>query len=69
MAVGQEGPWHSVNADIYHDDPNCQTGSSIDPENIRRGTAALSIGSHYAWYSSLPRSCHAPLVGCGSDRR
>jgi MIP family channel proteins len=38
VAVGQEGPWHSVNSDIYHDNPNCQTGNSIDPENIRRGT-------------------------------
>ena len=38
MAVGQEGTWHSVNSDIYHDNPNCQTGSSIAPENIRRGT-------------------------------
>ena len=38
MAVGQEGSWHSVNSDIYHDNPNCQTGSSIAPENIRRGT-------------------------------
>jgi MIP family channel proteins len=38
VTVGQEGPWHSVNSDIYHDNPNCQTGSSIAPENIRRGT-------------------------------
>ena len=38
MAVGQEGAWHSVNSDIYHDNPNCQTGSSIDPENLRWGT-------------------------------
>jgi len=38
VAVGQEGPWHSVNSDIYHDNPNCQTGNSIDPENVRRGT-------------------------------
>jgi MIP family channel proteins len=38
VAVGQEGPWHSVNSDIYHDNPNCQNGNSIDPENIRRGT-------------------------------
>ena len=37
MAVGQ-GPWYSVNSDIYHDNPNCQTGNSIDPENIRQGT-------------------------------
>jgi MIP family channel proteins len=38
VTVGQEGPWHSVNSDIYHDNSNCQTGSSIAPENIRRGT-------------------------------
>jgi MIP family channel proteins len=38
VAVGQEGAWHSVNSDIYHDNPNCQTGSSIDPENLRWGT-------------------------------
>src|SRR5215212_11458831 len=37
VAVGQ-GPWHSVNSDIYHDNPDCQTGGSIDPENIRPGT-------------------------------
>ena len=35
-----EGPWHSVNSDIYHDNPNCQTGSSISPENIRQGTGS-----------------------------
>jgi MIP family channel proteins len=32
------GPWHSVNSDIYHDNPDCQTGGTIDPENIRPGT-------------------------------
>ena len=37
MALGQ-GPWHSVNSDIYHDNPNCQTGNSIVPENVRHGT-------------------------------
>ncbi|HKH75438.1 MAG TPA: MIP/aquaporin family protein [Rubrobacteraceae bacterium] len=37
MVLGQ-GPWHSGNSDIYHDNPNCQSGSSIAPENIRRGT-------------------------------
>jgi MIP family channel proteins len=33
-----EGPWHSVNSDIYHNNPNCQTGNTIAPENIRQGT-------------------------------
>ena len=37
MEVGG-GPWHSVNSDIYHDNPDCQTGGMIDPENIRPGT-------------------------------
>ncbi len=32
------GPWHSVNSGIYHDNPNCQTGNSIVPENVRHGT-------------------------------
>jgi MIP family channel proteins len=38
MTAGHEGPWHSVNSDIYHDNPDCQTGSSIAPENVRPGT-------------------------------
>ncbi|HEY6714015.1 MAG TPA: hypothetical protein VI055_17290, partial [Rubrobacter sp.] len=42
MAVGQ-GPWHSVNSDIYHDNPDCRTGGSIDPENIRQGTGGKRL--------------------------
>src|ERR671910_2496517 len=38
MTAGHEGPWHSVNSNIYHDNPDCQTGSSIAPENVRPGT-------------------------------
>src|SRR4028119_1459558 len=37
MDSGQ-GPWHSVNSGIYHDNPDCQTGNSIAPENVRHGT-------------------------------
>jgi hypothetical protein len=33
-----EGPWHSVNSEIYHNNPNCQTGNRIEPENLRQGT-------------------------------
>ena len=33
-----EGPWHSVNSEIYHNNPNCQTGMRIEPENLRQGT-------------------------------
>jgi MIP family channel proteins len=42
MALGQ-GPWHSINSDIYHNNPNCQTGSSIEPENIRQGTGGKRL--------------------------
>lgn len=37
-ALRGEGPWHSVNADVYHNSPNCNTGNSIEPENARQGT-------------------------------
>jgi hypothetical protein len=37
-ALRGEGPWYSVNADVYHNNPNCQTGNSIEPENVRQGT-------------------------------
>ncbi len=32
------GPWHSPNSDVYHNNPSCQTGNSIAPENVRQGT-------------------------------
>ncbi len=38
-----EGPWHSVNSKVYHNNPNCQTGNSMDPENIRQGTAGKPL--------------------------
>ena len=37
-ALRGEGPWHSVNSDVYHNNPNCQTGNSMDPENVQQGT-------------------------------
>ena len=37
-ALKGDGPWHSVKADVYHDNPNCMTGSNIEPENVRQGT-------------------------------
>ncbi len=37
MQAGQ-GPWHSANSDIYHDNPGCLSGRTIAPENVRRGT-------------------------------
>jgi len=31
-------PWHSPDSDVYHNNPNCQTGNSIEAENVRQGT-------------------------------
>ena len=33
-ALRGEGPWHSANSDVYHNNRNCQTGNSIAPENV-----------------------------------
>jgi hypothetical protein len=37
------GPWHSVNSEVYHNNPSCQTGNSIAPENVRQGTGDNSL--------------------------
>jgi MIP family channel proteins len=63
VAVGQEGPWHSVNSDIYHDNPDCQTGSSIAPENIRRGTGGNRLCEECA---RLDRAA-GPVAGTVGD--
>lgn len=42
-ALKGEGPWHSVNADVYHDNPNCITGGNIEPENVRKGTGGKQL--------------------------
>jgi hypothetical protein len=52
VAVGQ-GPWHSVNSDIYDNNPDCQTGGSIDPENIRPGTGGKRASVRSAHGSTM----------------
>ncbi len=37
------GPWHSANSEVYHNNPNCQTGNSIAPENVQQGTGDKSL--------------------------
>jgi MIP family channel proteins len=61
VAVGQ-GPWHSVNSDIYHDNPDCQTGGSIDPENIRQGTGGKRLCEECARLDNAAGSV-APSMG------
>jgi hypothetical protein len=60
VAVGQ-GPWHSVNSDIYHDNPNCQTGGSIDPENIRPGTGGKRLCEECARLDNAAGSVAPPM--------
>src|SRR5918997_194509 len=36
-ALGGGGSWHSVNSEVYHNNPSCQTGNSISPENVQQG--------------------------------
>ena len=60
MAVGQ-GPWHSVNSDIYHDNPDCQTGGSIDPENIRPGTDGKRLCEECARLDNAAGSVAPPM--------
>ena len=61
MALGQ-GPWHSVNSDIYHDNPNCQTGNSIDPENVRQGTGGKRLCEECARLNNAASSSVADPV-------
>jgi hypothetical protein len=60
VAVGQ-GPWHSVNSDIYHDNPDCQTGGSIDPENIRKGTSGKRLCEECARLDNAAGSVAPPM--------
>ena len=41
--LGGGGPWHSANSEVYHNNPHCQTGNSIAPENLQRGTGDKSL--------------------------
>jgi hypothetical protein len=60
VEVGQ-GPWHSVNSDIYHDNPDCQTGGMIDPENIRPGTGGKRLCEECARLDRAAGSVAPPM--------
>jgi hypothetical protein len=42
-ALRGEGPWHSPNSEVYHNNPNCQTGNSIQPKNVMQGTGSKTL--------------------------
>jgi hypothetical protein len=41
--LGGGGPWHSPNSEVYHNNPSCQTGNSIAPENVQQGTGNKTL--------------------------
>jgi hypothetical protein len=51
-ALRGEGPWHSANSDVYHNNPSCQTGNSMDPENVRRGTGGKPLCEECQWLNN-----------------
>jgi MIP family channel proteins len=55
------GPWYSVNSDIYHDNPDCQTGGMIDPENIRPGTGGNRLCEECARLDRAAGPLAAPM--------
>ncbi len=42
-ALKGEGPWYSANSDVYHNNRNCHTGNSMNPENVRQGTGGKPL--------------------------
>jgi hypothetical protein len=32
-----------ANSEVYHNNPSCQTGNSIAPENVQQGTGDKSL--------------------------
>ena len=35
--MAKKSPWHSIKANVHHNDSNCNTGNNIEKENIRQG--------------------------------
>ena len=66
MEVGH-GPWHSVNSGIYHDNPKCQTGNSIAPENIRAGTGDGRLCEECARLNDAAGPVIGPAAGAAAD--
>jgi hypothetical protein len=42
-ALRDGGAWHSSGSDVYHNNTSCQTGNSIAPENVQRGTGDKAL--------------------------
>ena len=59
------GSWHSVGSNIYHDNPRCQTGGSIAPENVRPGTGGGRLCQECARLNEAAEAVAAPVAPGG----
>jgi len=41
--MGKKSPWHSVKADVHHNNDECHTGNNIESENVRQGTGGKRL--------------------------
>lgn len=41
--MAKKSPWHSVKANVHHNDTNCNTGNNIESENLRQGTGGKPL--------------------------
>jgi hypothetical protein len=42
-APRRTGAWHSVASPVFHNNPECDTGNNIEPENLRPGTGGKRL--------------------------
>lgn len=35
--------WHSIKADVHHNNTDCNTGNNIEKENVRSGTGGKRL--------------------------
>lgn len=38
-----KSPWHSIKANVHHNNSNCNTGNNIEKENLRTGTGGKPL--------------------------
>ena len=44
----RKAPWHSIKANVHHDNTECNTGNNIERENLRSGTGGKPLCSECA---------------------
>jgi hypothetical protein len=67
-ALRGKGPWYSMGSNVCHNNPNCQTGNSIEPENIRQGTGNKQLCGGGSAAQQRGRSGRQPQWSLGYGR-